>query len=396
MTVDHDVNDDGGGANVGGFLADSVPSVHVFNMGTRNASDESARALFGDVRGDHPVLAFRIDSTLRGPIGASLGALLTARPDDVAFVVPAYPDSGRTTQDGIHYVHGTPVHETPAGNDPFAPVHASDLRVCVGDRSRFPFLHLPLQSIRGDNQQVTADLRTAIAGGIRVILCDAETNADIDRLAGIAVELAGVGHRVLPVDPGPFSVAFATRLLARPSHPVPTVLAISASVMHNARAQMDYLEHALGLCMVHYSGQTAADVIAQMQTLAARPRGTTTSLPISPATTLLLRTDTWQLGMAEATSVVHRLPDIVHAVIEAFPSLRGFYFSGGEAAATILRGVGVTTLAMEMEVAPLTTMSRPLDGMLRGAYVVTKGGAIGDHRAVVDALVRLHEAVGGM
>src|SRR5690554_3557849 len=74
----------------------------------------------------------RIDSTLRGNLGAELEAMMTALDGagqpHLALVVPAYPGSGRIVAGGYLLVHGVPVEETAAGRDPTAPVRFSRVR----------------------------------------------------------------------------------------------------------------------------------------------------------------------------------------------------------------------------------------------------------------------------
>jgi uncharacterized protein YgbK (DUF1537 family) len=60
----------------------------------------------------------KTDSTLRGNIGAELEALLLATGASCMPFVPALPDLGRTTRDGVHYVEGTPIGETAFARDP--------------------------------------------------------------------------------------------------------------------------------------------------------------------------------------------------------------------------------------------------------------------------------------
>src|SRR5687768_4213761 len=60
----------------------------------------------------------KTDSTLRGDIGAELKALLEVTGEKQIPFVPAFPETGRTTREGIHYVHGVPIAETEFANDP--------------------------------------------------------------------------------------------------------------------------------------------------------------------------------------------------------------------------------------------------------------------------------------
>lgn len=86
----------------------------------------------------------KIDSTLRGPVGAELGAFLkatdSARP---AVFVPAHPRFGRTTRRGVHYVHGTPLSRTAAGRDPRVPVRFSRVASILGKAAPPHLFHVP-------------------------------------------------------------------------------------------------------------------------------------------------------------------------------------------------------------------------------------------------------------
>ncbi len=67
----------------------------------------------------------KTDSTLRGNIGAELEAVLTATGAPYIPFVPALPDLGRTTREGVHYVHGTAIAETGFARDPLNPIRHS-------------------------------------------------------------------------------------------------------------------------------------------------------------------------------------------------------------------------------------------------------------------------------
>jgi uncharacterized protein YgbK (DUF1537 family) len=69
----------------------------------------------------------KTDSTLRGNIGAELQALLEVTREWMVPFVPAFPELGRTTRGGIHYVKGVPIAESAFGNDPLSPVRESEV-----------------------------------------------------------------------------------------------------------------------------------------------------------------------------------------------------------------------------------------------------------------------------
>ena len=104
-----------------------VVDVVVVTTGSRRLAPEAAadrvRGVLAALGGGEPqLLVKRVDSTLRGPIGAELEVMLThrrsQRPGRVAaLAVPAYPAAGRTTVGGIHLLDGVPLARGPLVGD---------------------------------------------------------------------------------------------------------------------------------------------------------------------------------------------------------------------------------------------------------------------------------------
>ena len=88
----------------------------------------------------------KTDSALRGNIGAELAAVLRASAAERLPFLPAFPQIGRTTEGGRHYINGIPVNESPFGKDPFEPVKTAELAELIKEQSQvqvhsFPALH---------------------------------------------------------------------------------------------------------------------------------------------------------------------------------------------------------------------------------------------------------------
>ncbi len=66
-------------------------------------------------------------SVFRGNIGAEFDAMLDALEQDFAVVVLGFPQNGRTTINGIHYVHGKTLEASEFRNDPVQPMRISNL-----------------------------------------------------------------------------------------------------------------------------------------------------------------------------------------------------------------------------------------------------------------------------
>lgn len=150
----------------------------------------------------------KVDSTLRGRIGAEIEALMGAAGTGRALFCPAFPAQGRVVVDRVLRVEGTPVSATPIGLDPEFPPIPARTRLAFPDvvellRPQFerPLAWLPLDVVRGGAEALLDRLRRL---GDTIIVADAETDGDLDALVAAALTDA----------PGPLLVGSAG--LARP------------------------------------------------------------------------------------------------------------------------------------------------------------------------------------
>ena len=73
------------------------------------------------------ILLKTIDSTLRGHVKPELEAAYLASGRKQIVIAPAFPDAGRTTQNGIQLVDGIPVSKSIYANDPVHPAKTSKI-----------------------------------------------------------------------------------------------------------------------------------------------------------------------------------------------------------------------------------------------------------------------------
>jgi D-threonate/D-erythronate kinase len=133
----------------------------------------------------------KIDSTLRGRIGAEVDALLTTTGLRSALLCPAFPGQGRRVVDRILMVDGIPVAESALASDPDFPGTAGGGRTSsVVDLLRpqveRTLAWIPLDQVRAGTDALAARLKR-LAGTVAV--ADAESNADLDALVAAALAL---------------------------------------------------------------------------------------------------------------------------------------------------------------------------------------------------------------
>lgn len=92
----------------------------------------------------------KTDSALRGNIGAELAAVLEASGLRQLPFLPAFPQTGRVTRGGVHYVDGVPVTESPFGADPFEPVRHSVVTELIAEQCALPAGSFPALDAGGD------------------------------------------------------------------------------------------------------------------------------------------------------------------------------------------------------------------------------------------------------
>ena len=226
---------------------------------SRAISEHEAVALMNAIRsdaaeaseklGEEIQFVLRGDSTLRGHVFAETQVFTDD--DSVIVFVPAFPDGGRTTEGGVHYVRQgdqrVPAHLTEFADDPVFPFSTAVLVDYVSEKSGRDAVSVPLDEVRAGG--VESALLSAAPGS--VVLPDVVTNDDV-RLIARAIEAARLGGANIVVrSASPLAAALAgvesEGLLPTPlvPAPVPTLL-VCGSHTAGATAQLDLVAERWG------------------------------------------------------------------------------------------------------------------------------------------------------
>ena len=118
----------------------------------------------------------KIDSCMRGNVGAESDALLDQLGYAASFITPAFPEMGRTTLEDTHRIHGLPLDQTEISKDPVTPVTDSSLTRIVALQSRFPVGHVGLAFLENNHHRLIAEIERQLKSGVRHIVFDATVN----------------------------------------------------------------------------------------------------------------------------------------------------------------------------------------------------------------------------
>lgn len=364
--------------------------VAVLNIGTRHVPADRARRLVRQAAtalSTVELLVKRVDTTLRGNVGAEVDAVLdVAGPDVRALVVPAFPDAGRTTVGGLHLVGGVPLAETFAARDPLTPVDSSRVAAVLRRGTDRPIVEVPLDVVQSGAQAVAAILAST---DDPLVVCDATSNAHLGTIAEAAARIRDErGTRWVSVDSGPFGVRLTTALGIGPGvRQVPPLLAVVGSITGTTHDQILETEQTLGARFVEV-GVDALDP----RTIADRAAG----LVSAGSRIVGIRTRAPAPGETVDPGVAGRIPAVLAkatALLLAEHRFGGLYATGGDIAEAITDTLDCDGFAIDTEVLPLAVAGRLVGGAHDGLPFATKGGLIGDRTAAVACLEHLTTVV---
>lgn len=252
--------------------------VRVIDLETRGAAAAEAARITRDAAVDAggARIFVKIDSTLRGPIGAVVDTLMEVTGARGALLCPAFPAQGRVVVDRVLFVHGIPVAETAIAQDPHFPrppragFSTSSTVDLVREQISRALSWIPLAQVREGTRALSARL-TRLGG--TVAIADAETDADLDALVDAALSLASPP---LLAGAAGLARALAARLgllAERVSLPAAAhVLIVAGSLHPSTRAQVE-AARAAGLHVLAtpaHAGADRQDAAARVAAEAAR------------------------------------------------------------------------------------------------------------------------------
>ena len=309
-------------------------AVLAFTTETRNLTPEQAAVRVADTMGllrnvssDH-ILFKKVDSAARGHQGAETMAALDASRAALALVAPAFPHAGRTVHAGILSIRDAAEQNTTVKlRDLFPSVDAAHIRI------------LPAGAADALDQEITR----ALAGGVRVLLCDSEDQADLERLATAAYRLqqpilwtgsAGLANAMATVLPAPPQVE-----PVRPTH-------------RNGRT----------LLFVGSDHPVTALQVSHLEENSAAPDHA--------------------IHHVDWDSPSHQT---IRAAFAAAP-VAALVLTGGDTAAFVLQALDASSILLAGEVAPGIPWGIVEGGDADGCIVVTKSGGFGPRNALVQTI----------
>jgi uncharacterized protein YgbK (DUF1537 family) len=371
---------------------DGLPTGLAISTNSRHLSpDSAARAVRTAVIQALPwspgLIYKKIDSCLRGNLGDEIEALLAATGSPAAFVAPAYPEQGRTTEAGIHLINGRPVAETEIGRDPRAPLTTSDLAHLLSGQCRLGIDSVGVDLLEGADEPLIDAIRSHLDKQRRLIVFDVHQRCHLDRIAILAV---GNFPAVVPVGSAGLAGSLARLMAPERLHPpaalrpIDSWLFICGSASQTLAAQVARLVQATDWPQLRIGAAELAtgwptNVLEQGQKLYEETGHKGLIISIEPGDGCRPPADPQQvvLGLAgigaELAGRLH--PD-------------GLFLCGGDTAEAFRRRVKATGLLLREQPAAGLVRGEFIGGTCADRSVVTKAGGFGDEVTLIGLVNR--------
>lgn len=359
------------------------------SMDPRQAAHTIAELVTDLVSGDdsgardrQPILLFKkVDSTLRGNVGAELAAALKAQRRQagriervVALFAPASPAHGRTTVEGRHRVHGEPLEQADLWPGELPRRRSGLAEILHGSGLSSGGIGLPLVRA-GVRSLEKAMIR--LAAEVDVLISDAESDADLEAIAKAAMVLhpktvwcgsAGLARHI------PRAAGFATSasasepLLASRSGPKLFVVGSRANASREQARALAAAPDILAITIPH------AVVLATETAAAAKEYARKISASLKQGTDVLVRLDAAEpCAAGDARRLTSSLARLIAPCADHAGTLVA---TGGETARAILDEWRIQRLRLLGEVEPGLPWS-VTEGWRRTLIVLTKAGSFG-------------------
>ncbi|UFJ41406.1 four-carbon acid sugar kinase family protein [Brevibacillus humidisoli] len=388
--------------------------VWVLNAETRSLDAEQAYAKITEICSSLslsriPYIYKKIDSTMRGNIGAEIDALMDQVHFDLAVVIPAYPGNSRVTIGGYHLVNQMLLEDSEIARDPKSPVRQSHLPTMLSSQSKHAVGHIELMVVR-QPQRLADELKRQKAEGKQIIVFDSYAQHD---LQAVTQTLVDSGLRILWVGSAGLACSLS-EVLSRGERSQPLrsalesdsqapILVVAGSVSAVTNEQITVLGERAQFAII------AADPLALLDT-DKRPQEMRRLIDravalIDEGKSPILTTDTSDLARrgvedwitrthTEALAAGNLLADCLGqlgAAIVAERTLCGFVLTGGDIAYRTCLHLDVKALQIVEEVEEGIPLSVAIGGPADHLPVVTKAGAFGQRFSLVHAVEKIQE-----
>ncbi|MEM2167654.1 MAG: four-carbon acid sugar kinase family protein [Candidatus Bathyarchaeia archaeon] len=334
----------------------------------------------------------KIDSTLRGNIGAEISAIIDELNLSAIIVAPSFPEMGRVALNGRLFVNGVPLEETDFARDLKKPVKTSFIPDIIKEQFNGKVGLIPLSNVRGGEKLLAQAVEDFANDGCKVIVVDAENANDLRIIAKVALNVGA-----LPCGSAGLAESISY-WLASSLHDRNVIVfsgsTNSATLNQIRRAGMErsikvlklrfpetFIEREKELNrLVTEVGQAFSEWKDVIITSAESKEDVSAALQIARS-----------LGLKREEAAERILDIFGELAAPIFNKFRiaGIIIVGGDTAIKILKHIQAHGVRIKGEIMPGIPYSIVLGGNLDGKLVITKAGGFGENDAILRVITEM-------
>ncbi|MDR6553136.1 four-carbon acid sugar kinase family protein [Paenibacillus qinlingensis] len=344
-------------------------------------------------------------SVFRGNIGAEFDAMLDALEASFGIIVLGFPKNGRTTLDGIHYVHGKKLEESEFRSDPVHPMLHSNLVQILQSQTVRKVGLIPIDQIDQGSYVLQDEIARKKNEGFQYVILDVRDQQSLQIIA------QAVQHE--PILCGSSALAEELALLEKsaaaewgeqgtklPELGRQAVLCAAGSLMPQSAAQIVYAKkqglHALELeSMLLFDPLEkqvhCAKIVEDASLLLQEGQDVLIHASNSPMKVAATKVKGAELGFDNtevSVLVSSALSDVVRSVVNKTGQQR-LLIAGGETSAAVCDKLNIDGLSIWQEIQPGLPSCLTLQMPQR--FLVLKSGSFGTESFFIEAIEHLKQ-----
>lgn len=331
-------------------------------------------------QGDYEFLYKKVDSTLRGNIVAEVKAMVELYQPELVVFAPAFPKAGRTTEDGIQRVNGTPLLATELVQDPRNPIAYDNITWLLSEGFQVAVSHHDLEQVRSAELVLEGDYHTF----------DAVHTADMQLIAKHVIRS---NKRTLWIGSAGLAEGFFD--YKYPNYPV---LSILGSVSESSMAQMEYAQkHHVPVVEIDMTAVLDGADCQQWVDEAVQLLKSGSDLIVTAAHSREAYQQVLDYGKQKNVSgeklselTKETLGRLVCYVLEQV-KVNGLFLTGGDTAISVINHLGAQGSRIDSEVLTGFVLSRLHGGDYDGLPIITKAGAFGGMKDIYYCMYKMKE-----
>ncbi len=335
----------------------------------------------------------KIDSTLRGNIGAEIEAVLQSAKIKLAIISSAYPSAGRVIHDGQCYVHDRLITDTEFATDPKTPVLAPDIKTIVAAQSTLPVTVFSVEQIQSSD--IRERLNALAHNGMHIVVADALTDSDLQRIADVALSL---DEKPLLVGSAGLAGAFVRQLKRASVQQPRPLLSMIGTMSEMTQAQIEYAREQCDIEVIELS---VGDLLTQpeQKLLDAFVFSALSVLKlqrhcvIKTRCTPEARHEVSELCRIHALSrhalgnkISHFMGRLTTAIVNSHIPLGGLFLSGGDIATAVAAAFNADFFEIKGQVGGCVPWGVLSGSSINHIPVMTKAGGFGQKHTFLEVI----------